>query len=37
LPPARLAIRDDWFDLFGERYRAIARIETSRGALTDWI
>ena len=26
-PPARLTIRDDWFDLFGEHYRTIARIE----------
>ena len=31
-PPARLKIRDDWFDLFGEHYRTIARIETSGGA-----
>jgi hypothetical protein len=25
--PARLAVRDDWFELFGEHYRTIARIE----------
>jgi len=31
-PPARLAIRDDWFDVFGEHYRTVARIETARGA-----
>ena len=31
-PPARLVIRDDWFDLFGEHYRTIARIETPDGA-----
>ena len=31
-PPARLAIRDDWFDLFGEHYRTIARIEAPGGA-----
>jgi hydrogenase/urease accessory protein HupE len=30
--PGRFAIRDDWFDLFGEHYRTIARIETSGGA-----
>ena len=30
-PPMRLGIRDDWFDLFGEHYRTIARIETSGG------
>ena len=29
--PARLAIRDDWADLFGEHYRTVARIETSSG------
>jgi hydrogenase/urease accessory protein HupE len=26
-PPARLGIRDDWFELFGEHYRTIARVE----------
>jgi hydrogenase/urease accessory protein HupE len=31
-PPARLKIRDDWFDLFGEHYRTIARIEAPSGA-----
>lgn len=31
-PPARLVIRDDWFDLFGEHYRTIARIEAPGGA-----
>ena len=30
-PPTRLAIRDDWFELFGEHYRTVARIETSSG------
>jgi hydrogenase/urease accessory protein HupE len=25
--PRRLGVRDDWFDLFGEHYRTIARIE----------
>ena len=30
-PPARLVIRDDWFDLFGEHYRTIARIESPDG------
>lgn len=30
-PPARLSIRDDWFDLFGEHYRTVARIETPSG------
>jgi hypothetical protein len=29
--PSRLAIRDDWFALFGEHYRTIARIETPAG------
>ena len=29
--PARLSIRDDWADLFGEHYRTMARIETSSG------
>ena len=29
--PARLSIRDDWADLFGEHYRTVARIETSSG------
>jgi hydrogenase/urease accessory protein HupE len=28
-PPARLKIRDEWFELFGEHYRTIARIEVS--------
>ena len=28
-PPARLTIRDGWFELFGEHYRTIARIEVS--------
>jgi hydrogenase/urease accessory protein HupE len=31
-PPARLAIRDDWSDVFGEHYRTVARIETASGA-----
>lgn len=31
-PPVQLTIRDDWFDLFGEHYRTIARIETPGGA-----
>jgi hydrogenase/urease accessory protein HupE len=31
-PPARLSIRDDWFEIFGEHYRTVARIETPRGA-----
>ena len=30
--PARLVVRDDWPDLFGEHYRTIARIETPSGA-----
>jgi len=30
--PARLVVRDDWFDLFGEHYRTIARIEAPGGA-----
>lgn len=30
--PARLAVRDDWFELFGEHYRTIARIEGPGGA-----
>ncbi|HXJ82367.1 MAG TPA: HupE/UreJ family protein [Candidatus Methylomirabilis sp.] len=30
-PPSRLVIRDDWFDLFGEHYRTLARIETPDG------
>jgi hydrogenase/urease accessory protein HupE len=29
--PTRLSIRDDWFDLFGEHYRTVARIETPAG------
>ena len=29
--PIRLTIRDDWFDLLGEHYRTIARIETPGG------
>lgn len=29
--PSQLVIRDDWFDLFGEHYRTIARIETPVG------
>jgi len=29
--PSRLVIRDDWFDLFGEHYRTLARIEGSAG------
>jgi hypothetical protein len=29
--PSRLVIRDDWFELFGEHYRTIARIETPAG------
>ncbi len=28
----RLVVREDWFDLFGEHYRTIARIETPAGA-----
>jgi hydrogenase/urease accessory protein HupE len=31
-PLARLIIRDDWFELFGEHYRTVARIETPGGA-----
>jgi len=31
-PPGRLVIRDDWFELFGEHYRTIARIEAPGGA-----
>lgn len=31
-PPSRLKIRDDWFELFGQHYRTIARIETPGGA-----
>ena len=31
-PPARLTIRDEWFQLFGEHYRTIARIEAAGGA-----
>jgi hydrogenase/urease accessory protein HupE len=31
-PPGRLVIRDDWFELFGEHYRTVARIETPGGA-----
>jgi hydrogenase/urease accessory protein HupE len=31
-PPIRLTIRDDWFELFGEHYRTIARIEAPGGA-----
>ena len=30
-PPARFVIHDDWFDLFGEHYRTIARIEAPGG------
>ena len=30
--PARLVIRDDWVDVFGEHYRTIARIEAPGGA-----
>jgi hypothetical protein len=29
--PTRLSIRDDWFDLFGEHYQTVARIETPTG------
>ena len=29
--PSHLVIRDNWFDLFGEHYRTIARIETPAG------
>jgi len=29
--PARLVIRDDWFDLFGEHYRTFARLEGPGG------
>ena len=29
--PGRLAIRDDWFDLFGEHYRTLARIDGPSG------
>ncbi len=29
--PARLVIRDDWFDLFGEHYRTLARLEGPGG------
>ena len=31
-PPARLKIRDEWFELFGEHYRTIARIEVPGAA-----
>jgi hydrogenase/urease accessory protein HupE len=31
-PPVRLKIRDEWFELFGEHYRTIARIEVLGGA-----
>jgi hydrogenase/urease accessory protein HupE len=31
-PPVQLTIRDDWFELFGEHYRTIARIEAPSGA-----
>jgi hydrogenase/urease accessory protein HupE len=30
-PPTRLGIRDDWFEVFGEHYRTIARIEGPGG------
>jgi hydrogenase/urease accessory protein HupE len=30
-PPVRFTIRDDWFELFGEHYRTIARIEAPGG------
>ena len=30
-PPIRLGIHDDWFDVLGEHYRTIARIETPGG------
>ena len=29
--PARLVVRDDWFDLFGEHYRTLARLEGPGG------
>lgn len=29
--PARLVIRDDWADVFGEHYRTIARVESAGG------
>jgi hypothetical protein len=29
--PGRLEIRDDWFDLFGEHYRTLARIDGPHG------
>lgn len=29
--PARLTLRDDWFDLFGEHYRTLARVEGPGG------
>ena len=29
--PGQLAIRDDWFDLFGEHYRTLARIDGPSG------
>jgi hydrogenase/urease accessory protein HupE len=31
-PPAQLGIRDDWFELFGEHYRTIARVESAGGS-----
>jgi hydrogenase/urease accessory protein HupE len=31
-PPVQLRIRDEWFELFGEHYRTIARIEAAGGA-----
>lgn len=30
-PPDRLVLRDDWFDLFGEHYRTLARFEGPAG------
>lgn len=32
--PGTLTIRDDWFDLFGEHYRTLARVE-GRGAVRE--
>ncbi|HET7876031.1 MAG TPA: HupE/UreJ family protein [Methylomirabilota bacterium] len=32
--PQRLRIREDWFDLFGEHYRTLARVE-GRGAVRE--
>lgn len=33
--PARLALRDDWADLFGEHYRTLARVEGPGGVVRE--